>query len=187
MRPWCNSGRRGRIYTWGRRQDLGDVGRVPIGAALESCQEAARLPHRHPRRDDEGCLRLHNLPTTEQAAVIREVWGSGRRWKCRPRPWSASARLILSRSHALRQEFDQTLGSSKCPATPIAPHPCRKKFDPRCSRRRGQKMGPGYRWGEGGRTPRPRACGEVKIPSGDCSVNAIVGGSSNGKAPWRDP
>jgi len=118
MRPWCNSGRRGRIYTWGRRQDLGDVGRVPIGAALESCQEAARLPHRHPRRDDEGCLRLHNLPTTEQAAVIREVWGSGRRWKCRPRPWSASARLVLSRSHALRQEFDQTSGSSKCPATP---------------------------------------------------------------------
>ena len=29
--------------------------------------------------DDEGCLRLHTLPTTEQAAVIRDALGIRKR------------------------------------------------------------------------------------------------------------
>jgi hypothetical protein len=50
----CISGKHGRLYTWGDGQDLGGVDRLPLEAALDPHQEAARLLHRHPGRGRRG-------------------------------------------------------------------------------------------------------------------------------------
>jgi hypothetical protein len=76
---WCIRGRRGHVYTWG-----------PSGGRLLFCDgHSPRKWSAIKRRlsfckltqdgDTEGCLRLLDLPTPEQAAEIRNALGLRRR------------------------------------------------------------------------------------------------------------
>jgi hypothetical protein len=78
---WCIRGRRGHVYTWG-----------PSGGWLLFCDgHSPRKWSSIKRRlafckvtqdgDDEGCLRLLELPTPEQAVAIRKALGIKRKRK----------------------------------------------------------------------------------------------------------
>jgi hypothetical protein len=76
---WCISGERGSIHTWG------DGGTWALYVVCRSARHwtatKARLSFCAVTQDgdDEGVLKLHRLPTADQAAVIREVLGVRKR------------------------------------------------------------------------------------------------------------
>jgi|GEM_PF-2077156 len=76
---WHIGGSRGSIHTWGDGRSW---------VLFVSCRSALHWTHTKRKLaictvtqdgDDEGCLRLHQLPTPEQAAVIREALGIPKR------------------------------------------------------------------------------------------------------------
>src|SRR5215813_12643391 len=72
---WTISGKQGSIHTWGGR------GTWVLYVACRSVRHWSATKERlsfceiTQNGDEEGCLRLHQLPTSDQAAVIREVLG----------------------------------------------------------------------------------------------------------------
>jgi hypothetical protein len=81
---WYLSGKTGSIHTWGD-------GRTWV--LFVSCRSAMHWTHTKRRLsfctvtqdgEDEGCLRLHTLPTPEQASVIRDVLGIRKRMALAP-------------------------------------------------------------------------------------------------------
>ena len=76
---WCITGKRGRIYTWADNKTW---------VLWVACRSEKHWAHTKRRLafcsvtqdgDSEGCLRLHALPTAEQAEVIRDVLGIQKR------------------------------------------------------------------------------------------------------------
>jgi hypothetical protein len=73
---WRIEGKRGSAYTWGGGKTW---------VLFVACRSALHWTHTKRRRlsfcmvtqdgEEEGCLRLHMLPTPEQAAVIRDALG----------------------------------------------------------------------------------------------------------------
>src|SRR5262245_46149436 len=59
-------------------------GPLPIGAALDSSQEALTFCDLTQDCDEEGCLHLHRLPTLAEATVIRDVLGIRKRAELSP-------------------------------------------------------------------------------------------------------
>jgi hypothetical protein len=76
---WCISGERGSIHTWGDGKSW--VLYVACRSARHWTSTKPRLGFCEMRLDceTEGTLRLHRLPTAEQAAVIRDVLGIEKR------------------------------------------------------------------------------------------------------------
>ena len=76
---WCITGSSGRIYTWGDGNTW--VLYVECRSARHWSATKARLAFCTVTQDgeDEGCLRLHGLPTPEQAETIREALGIRKR------------------------------------------------------------------------------------------------------------
>ena len=76
---WCISGSRGGIYTWGDRRTW--VIWVGCRSTKQWTHTKARLAFCTVTQngDEEGCLRLHALPTEDQAAIIRDVLGIRKR------------------------------------------------------------------------------------------------------------
>src|SRR5262245_597536 len=92
---WCISGKHGRIYTWGD----GKTWVLWIG-----CRSLLHWTHTKRRLsfcsvtqdgDDEGSVRLHQLPTPDQADVIRDVLGIRKRTELAPEE------LERRRAHAM--------------------------------------------------------------------------------------
>jgi hypothetical protein len=81
---WCIYGKHGRIYTWG------DGSTWVLSVRCRSKQgwtiAKRRLDFCAPTQDgdDEGCLRLHRLPTADQAEVIRDILGIRKRVEYSP-------------------------------------------------------------------------------------------------------
>jgi hypothetical protein len=82
---WRISGKRGGIYTWADRPGAGWV-------ILCGCRSPRAWAHTKKRLsfcqvtqdgDEGGCLRLRELPTPEQAAVIRKAIGIAKRQPAR--------------------------------------------------------------------------------------------------------
>jgi len=114
---WCISGKHGRIYTGGD----GKTWVMWVG-----CRSGLHWTHTKKRLDfctvtqdgdDEGCLRLHALPTACEAAVIRDVLGIRKRMELAPddleRRKTSMTRLALAR----------ILGSAGSPAPEPTPEP----------------------------------------------------------------
>jgi len=76
---WRINGRHGTIHTWGDGKTW--VLFVRCRSARHWTITKRRLSFCTPTQDgdDEGCLRLHALPTSEQAEVIRDVLGLQKR------------------------------------------------------------------------------------------------------------
>jgi hypothetical protein len=76
---WCIFGTRGKVYTWG--DGLTWVIWVGCRSARHWTSTKKRLAFCEVTQDcdEEGCLRLHTLPTSEQAIVIRDVLGIQKR------------------------------------------------------------------------------------------------------------
>jgi hypothetical protein len=75
----------------GRRQELGDVNRRPIGAALDAHQKAARVLHGHAGWGQRGVPAVDigfHCPTTKPMRSGR-CWASASAPSWRPRSWSA--------------------------------------------------------------------------------------------------
>ena len=81
---WCITGKHGRIYTWGDAKTW---------VLWVGCRSGLHWTHTKKRLDfctvtqggwDEGCLRLHHLPTPEQAEIIRDVLGIRKRVELAP-------------------------------------------------------------------------------------------------------
>src|SRR5215831_14667061 len=81
---WCIGGKTGRVYTSGD-------GRTWV--LFVACRSSMHWTHTKRRLsfctvtqdgEDEGCLRLHTLPTAEQAAVIRHMLGIRKRVEIAP-------------------------------------------------------------------------------------------------------
>jgi hypothetical protein len=81
---WCIAGAHGSIHSWG------DGATWVLYIACHSVRHwsatKAQLSFCHLTQDgdDEGCLRLHHLPTPEQAVVIRDVLGIRKRMEFSP-------------------------------------------------------------------------------------------------------
>ena len=76
---WCISGQHGTIHTWG--DGISWAHFVACRSARHWTAIKARLAFCVVTQDgdDEGVLRLHRLPTPDEAAVIREVLGIRKR------------------------------------------------------------------------------------------------------------
>jgi hypothetical protein len=76
---WCISGERGNILTWGDGKTW--VLYVRCRSARHWTATKRRIAFCQPTQDceDEGCLRLHRLPTTKQAEAIRDALGIRKR------------------------------------------------------------------------------------------------------------
>jgi|SRR6516162_9872282 len=107
---WCIGGKAGRVYTWGD-------GRTWV--LFVACRSALHWTHTKSRLafctvtqdgDDEGCLKLHTLPTPEQAAVIRDVLGIRKRIELAPD--------TLERLRARTAGWNE---SGPCPEARLAP------------------------------------------------------------------
>jgi hypothetical protein len=81
---WRINGSRGSIHTWGDDRTW---------VLFVACRSGVHWTHTKRRLsfcavtqdgDDEGCLRLHDLPTTAQATVIRDVLGIRKRQEVSP-------------------------------------------------------------------------------------------------------
>jgi hypothetical protein len=72
---WCISGKHGRIYSWGDGKTW--VMHVTYQSSKQWTYAKQWLEFCEVTQDYawEGCLRLHHLPTTERAEVIRDVLG----------------------------------------------------------------------------------------------------------------
>jgi hypothetical protein len=81
---WCIGGKTGSIHTWG--DDRSWVLFVACRSARHwtAVKDKLRFCAVTQDGDDEGCLRLHVLPTPEQAAVIRDVLGIRKRIQLAP-------------------------------------------------------------------------------------------------------
>jgi hypothetical protein len=78
-RAWTISGNTGTVHTWGDGRTW--VLFVACRSVRHWTATKARLSFCHVTQDgdDEGCLRLFNLPTPDQAEVIRDVVGLRKR------------------------------------------------------------------------------------------------------------
>ena len=76
---WCISGERGSVHTWGDGKTW--VLFVSCRSVRHWTATKARFSFCKVTQDgdDEGCLRLFNLPTPDQAAIIRNVLGIRKR------------------------------------------------------------------------------------------------------------
>jgi hypothetical protein len=76
---WCISGKTGSIHTWGDGETWAVF--VACRSKLHWTMTKRRLAFCTVTQDgdDEGCLRLHQLPTPDQAADIRDVLGIQKR------------------------------------------------------------------------------------------------------------
>jgi hypothetical protein len=76
---WCIAGKRGRIHTWGDGKTW--VLSVSCHSVRAWTATKARLGFCIVTQDgdDEGCLRLSGLPSSEQAATIRDILGIRKR------------------------------------------------------------------------------------------------------------
>jgi hypothetical protein len=76
---WCVSGKTGSIHTWGDGETWAVF--VACRSKLHWTMTKRRLAFCTVTQDcdDEGCLRLHQLPTSDQAADIRDVLGIQKR------------------------------------------------------------------------------------------------------------
>jgi len=76
---WCISGTTGKVYTWGD----GKTWVLWIGCRSARAWSAAKAALSFCTLtqdcDEEGCLRLHALPTPEQAVTIRRLLGIPKR------------------------------------------------------------------------------------------------------------
>jgi hypothetical protein len=81
---WCILGKRGSIHTWGDGKTW--VLFVTARSHRHWSAMKVRLAFCGVTQDgdDEGCLRLHQLPTPEQAAVIRHVLGIRKKMEFTP-------------------------------------------------------------------------------------------------------
>jgi hypothetical protein len=81
---WCIMGKTGKVYSWGD----GKAWVLWVGCRSARHWTAAkkRLDFCEVTQDceEEGCLRLHELPTPEQALVIRDVLGIQKRREVSP-------------------------------------------------------------------------------------------------------
>lgn len=81
---WCINGKHGRVYTWG------DGKTWELYVACQSSRgwtsAKTRLAFCEVTQDAawEGCLRLHALPTTDQAEIIRDIFGIRKRVELTP-------------------------------------------------------------------------------------------------------
>ena len=96
---WRIAGERGSIHTWGD-------GKTWVLYVV--CHSARHWTHTKQRLaicqvtqdgDDEGCLRLHRLPTPDQATVIRDILGIRKRVEFGPA--ELERRRTLMKRHAL--------------------------------------------------------------------------------------
>jgi hypothetical protein len=62
--------------------------------------------------EDEGCLRLHQLPTPEQANVIRDILGIHKRREVSAAELERLKALLLPRSRAARRAQSKILPSA---------------------------------------------------------------------------
>ena len=76
---WCISGKAGSIHTWGDGKTW--MLFVACHSARHWTATKQRLAFCAVTQDgeDEGCLRLHQLPTVAQAAIIRDALGIRKR------------------------------------------------------------------------------------------------------------
>jgi hypothetical protein len=76
---WCISGNTGSIHTWGNGKSW--VLFVACRSSMHWTYTKRQLSFCTVSQDgeDEGCFRLHTLPTLEQASVIRDVLGIRKR------------------------------------------------------------------------------------------------------------
>jgi len=76
---WRITGRDGSIHTWGDNRSwvLWVVCRTPL--LWRRTKERLAFCTVTQDGDEEGCLRLHQLPTAEQAETIRDVLGLRKR------------------------------------------------------------------------------------------------------------
>lgn len=81
---WCISGKHGSVHTWGD----GRTWVIYVG-----CRSTMHRTHTKHRLafctvtqdcDKEGCLRLHQFPTPEQATLLREILGIRKRAELSP-------------------------------------------------------------------------------------------------------
>jgi hypothetical protein len=81
---WCITGKHGSIHTWGDGKTW--VLWVGCRSALHWTWIKKRLGFCTVEQDgdDEGCLRLHELPTVEQAEEIRRALGLRKRVEISP-------------------------------------------------------------------------------------------------------
>jgi hypothetical protein len=101
---WCINGTRGSVHSWGDGSSW--VLHVTGRSALHWRWLKKRLSFCRVTQDgdDEGCLRLAGLPTSEQAAVIRDALGIRKRMEFAPddleRRRASMTRLALTASRA---------------------------------------------------------------------------------------
>src|SRR5262245_28086091 len=68
----------------GRRQELGSLCWLSVGDVLDLHEAPACVLAHYQDGDGEGCLHLQQLPTAEQAEVIRDVLGIRKRVELGP-------------------------------------------------------------------------------------------------------
>jgi hypothetical protein len=124
---WRIAGTHGSIHSWG------DGATWMLYVACHSVRHwsatKARMSFCHVTQDgdDEGCLRLHNLPTPDQAIVIRDVLGIRKRMQFTPDDLArrrASAKT-LAQVKRLRPPRSPVLEPTDVPQPILEPEPAK--------------------------------------------------------------
>jgi len=104
---WVVAGKHGSIHTWGDGKTW--VLWIGCRSGLHWTHTKKRLAFSNVTQDgdDEGCLRLHELPTSDQAEVIRQVLGIRKRMEMAPEELERR-RAQASTWHALKPRSKAT-------------------------------------------------------------------------------
>jgi len=81
---WCIRGKSGRAYTWGDAKTWVLIVRCHSARHWTATKRRLAFCTVTQDGDDEGCLRLHELPTPHQAAAIRTALGIRKRVEYAP-------------------------------------------------------------------------------------------------------
>jgi hypothetical protein len=124
---WSICGQWGSVHTWGDGKSW--VLSVACNSARHWTSTKKRLGFCEVTQDgdDEGCLRLHRLPTPEQATVIRDVLGIRKKMEFAPddlarRRTSMTMLALAARSASVAAPLTPTYpgrnAKNLCPACP---------------------------------------------------------------------
>jgi hypothetical protein len=125
---WTIIGTRGTIHSWGDGKSW---------VLFIACRSAQHWTYTKRRLsfcavtqncDDEGCLRLRQLPTPEQANIIRDILGIQKRREVSAAELDRLKAFAFARKPRSEASLEQNIAPSDCQAPE---HPSRSNADPR--------------------------------------------------------
>jgi hypothetical protein len=124
---WRISGSRGSVHSWGDGKAWVLYARSRSTRHWSATKARLSFCHLTQDGDDEGCLRLHHLPTPEQAAAIRDALGIRKRMDFDPDEMERRRSLMkrLAQAKVLGPAGSSVLGPTPEPEPILEPEPAK--------------------------------------------------------------